>query len=332
MRKRIRPADAVASLSTESRERSPAVDTRAAKSTSASEADDFTSSTVMSLRKCGVGGPGSEAASGPGDSTMEGMSAAMGASVTQARLPGRLGRVSERQGWEREIRRDALGIGLAVGTYGVSFGAVAQTSGLSLWQTVALSALAFTGGSQFAFVGVVGAGGSPFAGVAAALLLGARNLLYALRLGPLLAVRSPGRKAAWAHLVIDETTAMALAHDTPGPDRGPARLAFLATGFAVFAGWNIATLVGALGAQALGDPKAFGLDAAVGAAFLALLWPQLQAALRPLTAALSVVVALLLVPVAPAGVPVLAAGLVAVVIGWSAPRAGDAPLDTSEPA
>jgi len=232
---------------------------------------------------------------------------------------------------ESRIRRDALGIGVAVGTYGVSFGALATTSGLALWQAVALSALAFTGGSQFAFLGVVAAGGSPFAGLATALLLGARNLLYALRVGPLLALPSRWRRAAHAHWVIDETTAMTLAHARP-PDSRWARLAFVWTGAAVFVGWNLATLLGALGAQALGDPRTLGLDAAVGAAFLALLWPQLRQSYRPMVAAGAVVVALVLVPFTPAGVPVLAAGLVAVVVGARHPEAADEPLDTSEPA
>jgi predicted branched-subunit amino acid permease len=202
-----------------------------------------------------------------------------------------------------------------VGAYGLSFGALATTSGLSIAQACALSVLTFTGGSQFALVGVIGAGGSPAAGIVSALLLGVRNSLYGLRLASTLRVTG-GRRLVAAHLVIDESTAMAVAQDE---DRA-ARLGFWATGLAVFVCWNLATLIGAVGATALGDPLAFGLDAAVGAAFLALLWPRLTGRGPWITALVAGAVALALTPHFPAGVPVLVAGLVAVTVGLRIPE------------
>src|SRR5689334_12958576 len=103
----------------------------------------------------------------------------------------------------RGIVRDALGIGLASGAYAISFGAISAAAGLSLLQTCALSVLMFTGASQFALVGVVGAGGSVWAGAFAAALLGSRNALYSLRLSSLLDVRGWRRPLA-AQFVIDE--------------------------------------------------------------------------------------------------------------------------------
>jgi predicted branched-subunit amino acid permease len=141
-------------------------------------------------------------------------------------------------------------------------------------------------------------------------MLGVRNSLYGLRLAPMLGVRGVRRLFA-AHLVIDETTAMTLAQ----PVARASRLAFWATGLAVFSLWNVATVVGALGATAFGDPKRFGLDAAVGAAFLGLLWPRLTGALAWGVCVAAVVVAVALTPVLSPGLPVLAAGLVAVAVG-----------------
>src|SRR5438105_14694597 len=97
---------------------------------------------------------------------------------------------------QRAIVRDALGIGIASGAYAISFGAISTAAGLSLLQTCALSVLMFTGASQFALVGVVGAGGSVWAGAAAAGLLGSRNALYGLRLSSVLLVGGPRRLAA----------------------------------------------------------------------------------------------------------------------------------------
>ncbi len=208
------------------------------------------------------------------------------------------------------IVRDGVAVGLATGAYGVSFGAIAVAAGFSVLQTCAMSLLLFTGASQFALVGVVAAGGAPLSGSVTALLLGTRNTLYGLRLATLLDFRG-WRRAAAAHLLIDESTAMAVTRGSTAA----ARVGFVSTGVSVFVLWNLATLAGALAGQGLGDPRTYGLDAAVGGAFLALLWPRLSSPLNRVVGVLALAVALGLVPATRAGVPVLAAGLVAVVAG-----------------
>jgi predicted branched-subunit amino acid permease len=210
----------------------------------------------------------------------------------------------------RTVVRDSLGVAIATGTYGLSFGAVAVTSGLDVWQTCALSLVMFTGASQFALAGVLGSGGTPLAGALAALLLGTRNTLYGLRMAPLLGYRS-WRRAAAAHVLIDESTAMAVTR----PDRELARTGFVTTGATIFVLWNLTTLVGAVAGEQLGDPRDLGLDAAVGAAFLALLWPRLTTPLLRVVAVLAALVAAGAVTVTPAGVPVLVAAGVAVLVG-----------------
>lgn len=211
-----------------------------------------------------------------------------------------------------------MGIGLAVGMFGLSFGALAVASGLTTAQAMVLSAVMFTGGSQFAFIGVIGAGGAGVAAAAAALLLGARNTFYGFALSPL--VPSNGlRRVTTAQLTIDESTAMALAHQDAGEPRA-ARTAFWATGIAVYVGWNLATLAGALGASWLGDPADWGLDAMVPAAFLALLWPRLRDRETVAVALAAVAVALLATMVAPPGVPVLLGGAIAVVVALATDR------------
>ncbi|MDQ4051565.1 MAG: AzlC family ABC transporter permease, partial [Actinomycetota bacterium] len=189
------------------------------------------------------------------------------------------------------IVRDGLGVGIATGTYGISFGAVSVGAGLDVWQTCALSLLMFTGASQFALVGVIASGGTPLSGAATALLLGTRNTLYGLRMAPLLAWRGWHRVGA-AHLLIDESTAMGVTREsTPA-----ARVGFLTTGASIFVLWNLMTLLGAAAGEQIGDPRTFGLDAAVGAAFLALLWPRLQERRNQVVAVLAAAVALGVVP------------------------------------
>jgi 4-azaleucine resistance transporter AzlC len=210
-----------------------------------------------------------------------------------------------------EIRRTAVGVAVASAAYGVSFGALATSSGFDVWQACAMSLLMFTGASQFALVGILGAGGSVPSGVATACLLGARNAFYGLRLASLLRLRG-WRRPLGAHFVIDESTAQAIVHDDPAL----ARTGFWFGGGILFVLWNLATLAGAIAGAQLGDPKAYGLDAASSAAFLALLWPRLAGTTPRVVAVAAAAVAVGVVPLVPAGVPVMAAGLAAVLAGF----------------
>ena len=210
----------------------------------------------------------------------------------------------------RAVTRQALSVGIATSAYAISFGAVSVAAGLTVWQTVVMSALLFTGGSQFALVGVLGAGGSGVAAVATSTLLGVRNGLYALQVSRILQVRGLRRLLA-AQLTIDESTAVAIGQTDPRA----MRRGFWLTGVIVYAGWNLSTLAGALLGNAIGDPKVYGFDAAAAAAFCALLWPRLRSLEAGATAALAALLTVVLVPLAPAGVPVLVAALAAVVVG-----------------
>ena len=212
-----------------------------------------------------------------------------------------------------------MSVAVATGLYGVSFGALAVASGLSVLQTCLLSLLLFSGGSQFALIGILGGGGTVGAAVAASSLLGLRNALYGLQLAPTM-LPAGWRRFAIAQLTIDESTAVAVSQAA----RPLRRLGFWITGLGVYIGWNLMTLAGALAGNALGDPKRFGLDAAASAAFIALLWPRLRAREPVAIAIVGAVVTTVLIPVLPQGLPVIAAALAGAVVAafwparWSA--------------
>jgi len=217
----------------------------------------------------------------------------------------------------RLVVRQGLSVAVATSLYGVSFGALSVTSGLSVLQTCLLSLLLFSGGSQFALVGILGGGGTAAAAVAASSLLGMRNSLYGLQLAS--TMRATGwRRLMTAQLTIDESTAVA----TSRADRSLRRLGFWATGVGIYVGWNLMTLVGALAGNALGDPKQFGLDAAASAAFMGLLWPRLRAREPVAIAVVAALITTVLVPAVPQGIPVLAAAAVGAAIAWCRPGTG----------
>lgn len=213
----------------------------------------------------------------------------------------------------REVWREGAGVVIATSAYGISFGALAVASGLDVWQTCVLSLVMFTGGSQFAFIGVFSAGGVAAlpSAVASAALLGVRNMAYGMRMSSII---GPGfwRRAAAAQITIDESTAVSISQNSL-PLR---RLGFWITGLGVFIGWNITTLIGALIGDVLGDPKAWGLDAAAAAAFLALLWPRLKQRQAIAVGVAAAVVAAALTPFIMPGLPVLVAAGVAIAVGW----------------
>ena len=205
----------------------------------------------------------------------------------------------------REVRRNATVLGAAVGVFGLSFGVLATTAGLSVPQACAMSLLVFTGASQFAAVGVVATGGSLAYALGSALLLAARNAAYGVAMAPTFAGASLRRRVVAAQLVIDESTAMATAQE----GRRARAEAFWLTGVAVFVFWNTGTLLGAVAGDAIGNPEVWGLDAAFPAGYLALAMPHLRTRQGRVAAACGVAIALVLVPLAPAGVPIVAAAL-----------------------
>lgn len=207
--------------------------------------------------------------------------------------------------------RMGLSIAVATGLYGISFGALSVASGLTLWQTIALSLLMFTGGSQFAFIGVISGGGTGSAAFGAAALLGVRNAVYGMQMNRMLKPRGWERLAA-AQVTIDESTATAAAQT----DAGEQRRGFWAAGIGIYILWNLFTALGAVLGDAMGDPKRWGLDGAAVAAFLGLLWPRLRAREPVAIAVACAVVTVAFVPLTAPGVPILVAAAVAAVWGW----------------
>ena len=218
---------------------------------------------------------------------------------------------------KRATASASLSVSFTVGLYGIAFGAAGIAAGFSLLQTCLLSLLTFSGASQFAVVGVMGAGGSAISAISTASLLGVRNSLYGLRLAPLLKLKGL-KRVVGAQITIDESTGVALGQSDLGEDA--MRHGFWLTGIGVYIFWNFFTVVGALGAQAMGNPAAWGLDAAVPAAFLGLVWPRLTNKLERTLALSAMLLALVMTPFVAAGVPIISTALLAVAFGWKARR------------
>lgn len=211
----------------------------------------------------------------------------------------------------KAVARKGLWVGIATGAYGISYGALAVAAGLNVWQSILLSLLLFSGGSQFALIGVLGAGGSGASAVGTSTLLGLRNGFYGLQVSKLLQVTG-WRRIAAAQLTIDESTAVSITQ----PTSRLARIGFWHTGIWVYLLWGLMSAVGAVLGNAMGDPTRYGLDAAAPAAFCALVWSRLNTRRAQLVAVAAGLIALLVSPHTASGIPVLVAALAAVAAGF----------------
>ena len=209
------------------------------------------------------------------------------------------------------VQRDSLSVGLAVGAAGVAFGAVAVADHFTVAQACFLSLVLFSGASQFSLVAVMSAGGSPLSAIVTGTFLGGRNGLYGVRMAQILKLKGLKRAVA-AHVTIDESTGVAIAQESLEDQR----TAFWYTGFGVFFFWNLFTLIGALGAKAIGDTSAWGLDVASPAIFCAVLFPRLKELKLFIAGVLSFIWALSITQFVPAGVPIISTVVIAAVIGW----------------
>lgn len=209
------------------------------------------------------------------------------------------------------VKRDAMGLSFAVGLYGSAFGAAAVANHFTVAQACFLSLVLFSGASQFAVIGVVGAGGTAVNAIGAGGLLGLRNALYSLRMKPILELKGLKRLVG-AQLTIDESTGISLAQE----NQADCVKGFWYTGIGVYFWWNLFTLIGALGAQSIGEPAQWGLDSAVPAAFLGLVWPRLKDKKSWSLALTAVVISIALTPILPAGLPIISCALLALAFGW----------------
>ncbi|MBO0657145.1 AzlC family ABC transporter permease [Streptomyces triculaminicus] len=202
---------------------------------------------------------------------------------------------------DRALLRDISLVCVAVGVVGLSYGAIAVASGFPLWFPVVLGLTVLAASSEFLFVGIVAAGGSPVAAVLAGLLVNARHLPFGLAAPDVL-----GRgwhRLLGTHLMNDETVVFALAQE--GMPRK--RAAYWACGLGILVCWPLGAFTGGLIGSVMDDTDALGLDAMFPAILLALIVPAFRDRDRRRAGLAGAAVALAATPFLPTGLPVLLA-------------------------
>lgn len=197
-------------------------------------------------------------------------------------------------------RAAIAGVAFAIGAYGFAFGVLARSSGLGWLAVLAMSAFAYSGGAQAAFVAAL-VTGTPSSALLSGVLVNLRLGIYGAIAGRILSTQSWAGRAIGVHFASDETIAL-----SAGAEPGNETAVFWTSGITFFLVWVSSTVIGAVVGGAIGDPGALGLDAAFPAVFVALLLPMLNTTTIRIAALVAAVATMATIGL-PAGLPILAA-------------------------
>ncbi len=227
-----------------------------------------------------------------------------------------------------DLRRgvlDTLPILLGVVPFGITFGIVGLTVGLTPLETIFMSLAVFAGAAQFISATMIGMGVLDFTLIVfTTLLINLRHLLMGASLAPHVARLPLARQALLAFLMVDESYAITI-------DRiarhGYSESHQLGTSGALFIAWAAATVAGVLVGEYIPDPLAWGLDFALPATFLALLIPRLDSAVSIAVCLVAAVVAVAAAVLLPGKWFIILAALAATLVGGlleKSPEKGEA--------
>jgi 4-azaleucine resistance transporter AzlC len=158
--------------------------------------------------------------------------------------------------------------------FGIIFGALAVTAGLSPQATLGMSLFVFAGSSQFIAAGLIASGAGPGTIVFTTLIVNLRHALYATTLAPHMA-KLPQKWLLPLGFWLTDESFVVTARRYSQPDPSPYKHWFF-FGSAVFmyTNWQLCTYIGVVAGQAIPDPASWGLDFAMVVTFIGILVPM----------------------------------------------------------
>ncbi len=172
--------------------------------------------------------------------------------------------------------RDTTPLVIGAIPFGVIFGALGVTSGLSPAATQAMSAVVFAGAAQFIAVGLVAAGINPLVIILTTMVVNLRHMLYGVTLGPHVG-RLPQRWLLPLGFWLTDETFVVTANRYAAPDKSAYKhWYFLGSAVFMYANWQASTFIGLWAGQAIPDPTSWGLDFAMVVTFIGMLVPLVK--------------------------------------------------------
>ncbi|HZG15620.1 MAG TPA: AzlC family ABC transporter permease [Candidatus Bathyarchaeia archaeon] len=214
---------------------------------------------------------------------------------------------------------DSLPISVSIILFGAIFGLLSMQTGLSVWESLAMSLIVYAGSAQFTALSMLADQANLFAIILATFLLNSRHFLMGLSMAPHYQAFSPLQVNIMAFFLTDEQYAITLNRFRNHSSDMPY---IVAVSLSLYVAWCGGTLLGTAAGQWIPDPESLGLGFSFTAMFLALAYYQLYSPVRILVFLLSGAVATGLVLLLPTGLHLLSAGLLAFLVGYFLPEKG----------
>lgn len=182
-------------------------------------------------------------------------------------------------------------IPLVVGAipFGIIFGALAVSSGLTAGAAAAMSAFVFAGSSQFVAAGLVANGTGLAIIVLTTFVVNLRHMLYSASLAPRMQ-HLPQRWLLPLGFALTDESFLVVAERYQRNDPSPYKHWFFAgSALFMYTNWQICTWIGIVAGQAIPNPASWGLDFALAVTFIGMLVPGLRS--RPVVACVVVAAA-----------------------------------------
>ena len=170
--------------------------------------------------------------------------------------------------------RDEAPILLGVVPFGMIYGILALSAGLSNLEAQAMSSIVFAGSAQFMAAKLI-AESTPLAVVAiSGFVINLRHALYSATLSPYLKGLPVRWKVLLSYLLTDEAFAASIIHFQKNENNPNKQWHLLGSGLLLWSSWQVSTAIGIfVGAQI---PSQWGLDFALPITFIALVVPGLK--------------------------------------------------------
>jgi 4-azaleucine resistance transporter AzlC len=205
--------------------------------------------------------------------------------------------------------------------FGIIFGAMAVTSGISPLGVLGMSLFVFAGSSQFIAANMVAGNAAVSFIILATFVVNLRHSLYSATLAPYMKHLPQTWLAPLGFWLTDESFVVVVQRFQQADESPYKHWFFLGSAVFMYVNWQLSTIIGIVAGQSIPDPAAWGLDFALVVTFIAMLTPMLVS--RPmLLAALAAGIVAVLTNGLPNKLGLIIAAVVGILVGVWAERAG----------
>lgn len=211
-----------------------------------------------------------------------------------------------------------LPLQLGVVPFGLVFGILGLTSGLTPLQTILMSSIVFGGASQVVFAQLWALGTPPIVTGASVAVINLRHVLYSATLAKYLITLPLRWRILLGYLLTDEAFAVSVKRFEETPRF--AHFHLLGSGLTLWACWQVSTIAGVFLGKEI--PAEWNLDFAIPLTFIALVVPNLRK-LPHVAAAVSAGFVAVFAHGLPHNLWIIFAGVTGIIVGGVVARGSD---------